>query len=217
MDVHDSVALVREALAGDQAALSRLVATLTPVMQARVARTLLARRSRLSAHRNVRQEVEDLTQEIFLSLFAKGGRVLRGWEDGRGLSLENFVGLVSERHVVSFLRSARRNPWKEEPVSPGVPDAATREPGPEEATASREQLRLLLERLCETLSPLGRHVFDLLFVQELSLKETMERSGLSAAAVYAWRSRLRRLAKHLMAELSGTADRARTTGKDGAG
>lgn len=217
VDVHDSVALVREALAGDQAALSRLVATLTPVMQARVARTLLARRSRLSAHRNVRQEVEDLTQEIFLSLFAKGGRVLRGWEDGRGLSLENFVGLVSERHVVSFLRSARRNPWKEEPVSPGVLEAATRDPGPEEATASREQLHLLLERLRENLSPLGRHVFELLFVQELSVPETMATSGLSADAVYAWRSRLRRLAKHLMVELSGKTDPARTTGKDGAG
>lgn len=217
VDVHDSVALVREALAGDQAALSRLVATLTPVMQARVARTLLARRSRLSAHRNVRQEVEDLTQEIFLSLFAKGGRVLRGWDGERGLSLENFVGLVSERHVVSFLRSARRNPWREEPESPGVLDAPTREPGPEEAAVSREQLRFLLDRLRETLSPLGRRLFELLFVQELSVEDAMETSGLSADAVYAWRSRLRRLARHLMAEVSGTEEPARTTRKDGAG
>lgn len=217
MNAYDSAASVREALVGDQAAMSRLVATLTPVIQARVARTLLARRSYLSAHRSVRQEVEDLTQEIFLSLFVKGGHVLRGWDGERGLSLENFVGLVSERHVVSFLRSARRNPWKEEPESPGVLDAPAREPGPEEAAVSREQLRLLLERLRETLSPLGRHVFELLFVQELSVPETMATSGLSADAVYAWRSRLRRLAKHLMAELSGKTGPARTTGKDGAG
>lgn len=187
------------------------MAVLTPVIQARVARTLLARRSRLAAHRNVRQQVEDLTQEVFLSLFTKGGHVLRSWDEGRGLSLENFVGLVSERHVVSFLRSSRRNPRKEEAVLAEAFEDAARDPGPEEATASREQLRLLLERLRENLSPLGWHVFELLFVQELSLAETMASSGLSADAVYAWRSRLRRLAKNLMAELSGKTEPARTT------
>jgi RNA polymerase sigma factor (sigma-70 family) len=215
VDAYDSVDLVREALAGDQDALARLVAILTPVIQARVARTLLARRSRLAAHRTVRQEVEDLTQEIFLSLFAKNGHVLRDWDSARGLSLENFVGLVSERHVVSFLRSSRRNPWKEEPVPADGFDAATRSPGPEETTAKREQLRLLLERLRENLSPLGRHVFELLFVQELTVAETMATSGLSADAVYAWRSRLRRLARKLMAELSERTILARTTKEDG--
>ena len=215
MDADDSVGLLREALGGDQAALTRLVALLTPVIQARVARTLLARRSCLGSDRNVRQEVEDLTQEIFLSLFAGGGRVLRSWEAARGLSLKNFVGLVSERQVVSFLRSGKRNPWKEEPTSAEDLDVAAADLEPEEVTASREQLRLLLERLRERLRPLGRHLFELLFVQELSLTETMASSGLSADAVYAWRSRLRRLARDLLAELSGKAGPTRKTRKDG--
>ena len=214
MDAEDTVGLVREALAGDRDSLARLVSVLTPVIQARVARTLLARRSHLGAGRNVRQEVEDLTQEIFLALFAKGGHVLRSWEAERGLSLENFVGMVSERQVVSFLRSGKRNPWKEEPVAVEDLDRAALDSGPEEVTASREQLRLLLERLREKLSPLGRHLFELLFVQELSLTETMASSGLSADAVYAWRSRLRRLAQELLAELSGKAEPARKTRKD---
>jgi RNA polymerase sigma factor (sigma-70 family) len=216
MDADDCVGLVREALGGDQAALTRLVALLTPVIQARVARTLLARRSHLGSDRNVRQEVEDLTQEIFLLLFLKGGQVLRSWEAGRGLSLKNFVGLVSERHVVSFLRSGRRNPWREEPSPAEDPDVAAADRGPEEVTASREQLRLLLEGLRERLSPSGRHLFELLFIQELSLTETMASSGLSADAVYAWRSRLRRLARDLLAELSGKAAPRRKTRKDGA-
>lgn len=214
MDAYDNLDLVREALAGDQAALARLVALLTPVIQARVARALLVRRQRLAAHRNVRQEVEDLTQEIFLSLFTEGGHVLRGWEPERGLSLENFVGLVSERHVVSFLRSSRRNPWKEEPVPTEAFDAGARDPGPEEVASSREQLRILLERLRGSLSPLGRHVFELLFVRQLSLAETIASSGLSADAVYAWRSRLRRLARKLMAEVSETPSLERTSEED---
>lgn len=215
MDAEDTSELVREALAGDRDALARLVAVLTPVIQARVARTLLARRSLLGTDRNVRQEVEDLTQEVFLSLFVRSGHVLRTWEAERGLSLVNFVGLVSERHVVSLLRSGKRNPWKEEPLPAEDLDRAALDRGPEEVTASREQLRLLLERLREGLSPLGRHLFDLLFVQELSQAETMAASGLSADAVYAWRSRLRRLAQKLLAEMSGTTAPARKTRKDG--
>jgi DNA-directed RNA polymerase specialized sigma24 family protein len=188
----DTGGLVGDALAGDQLALTRLVASLTPVVQARVARTLLARRASRAGGRNLRHEVEDLSQEIFLALFASGGRVLRSWRAERGLSLESFVGLVSERHVVSFLRSGRRNPW-------------------------REQLGLLLERLQRTLSPLGRQVFELLFVQELSLPEAMARSGLSADAVYAWRSRLRRAAREAMAELSKSGSPPRKTEGNGQG
>lgn len=217
MDAEDTVGLVREALAGDQTALTRLVAALTPVIQARVARTLLARRSRLGAERSVRQEVEDLTQEIFLSLFTRDGHVLRSWEAERGLSLKSFVGLVSERHVVSFLRSGKRSSWKEEPVPAEDLDVAALDRGPEEVTASREQVRLLLDRLRETLSPRGRHLFELLFVQELSLTETMASSGLSADAVYAWRSRLRRLARDLLTELSGKGAPVRKNNRGGAG
>ncbi|HEY0511311.1 MAG TPA: hypothetical protein VGH73_05375 [Thermoanaerobaculia bacterium] len=203
---------MRRALAGEPAAKSRLVAVLTPVVQARVARTLLARQTRLAGGRVVRQEVEDLSQDVFLALFSRDGRVLRDWEAERGLSLENFVGLVAERQVLSFLRSGRRNPWKEdsafaaEDFEPEVPDS-----DPEKTAASREHLALLLDRLREELSPLGWWLFELLFVQDLSQAEVEAVSGLSADAVYAWRSRLRRLARKLRAEMSGNAAPARKT------
>jgi RNA polymerase sigma-70 factor, ECF subfamily len=216
MDADECVGLVRGALAGDQVALTRLVALLTPVIQARVARTLLARRTQLGGGRDVRQEVDDLTQEIFLSLFVRDCRVLRSWDPEKGASLQNFVGKVSERLVVSFLRSGKRNPWKEEPVAAEKFDRAAVGSGPEDDTASREELRLLLGRLRESLSPLGRRLFELLFVQELSLPETMARSGLSADAVYAWRSRLRRLARGLVSEMSGKDAPRRKNREDGA-
>src|SRR5436853_7125100 len=47
----DRAGLVRRALAGDQAALTHLMAKLTPVIHARVVRTLMARRSRLATRR----------------------------------------------------------------------------------------------------------------------------------------------------------------------
>jgi RNA polymerase sigma factor (sigma-70 family) len=212
MNAEDTPGLVRRALAGDQTALTRLVAALTPVIQARVARTLLARRSLLASGRDLRQEVEDQSQEVFLALFARDGHVLRAWQAERGLSLENFVGLVAERQVLSFLRSGRRNPWKEDPsFAEDDLDTAASDSDPEEITASREHLSLLLDRLREELSPLGHRLFQLLFVQELSQMEVQAASGLSADAVYAWRSRLRRVVQKLLAEMSGNKTPARKT------
>jgi RNA polymerase sigma factor (sigma-70 family) len=205
---------IRLALAGDEPALARLVGKLTPVIQSRVARGLLLRREGRAAGRDVRQEVEDFTQEIFLSLFADDGKALRAWQPERGLSLLNFVGLVAERQTISILRSGKRSPWKEESTLPEDLDRAAPDRGPEEVAASREELRLLLRRLTEELSPLGRHLFDLLFLRELPPEEVMRQTNMKPDAVYAWRSRLRRLAGRLLAETSETRLETRTPLKD---
>ena len=60
-------------------------------------------------------------------------------------------------------------------------------------------------------------MFELLFVQDLSQAEVEAVSGLSTDAVYAWRSRLRHLARKLRAEMSGSGAPARKTRKDGPG
>lgn len=204
INAEDTAGLVRRALDGDQAALTRLVARLTPVIQARVARTLLARRSRLASGRDLRQEVEDQTQDVFVALFVRDAHVLRSWQAERGLSLENFVGLVAKRQVLSFLRSGQRNPWKEDSsLDEDEIDTPALDSDPEEVTASRELLTHLLDRLREELSPQGYRLFQLLFVEELSQTEVQEATGLSADAVYQWRSRLRRVARKLLDEMSG--------------
>ena len=77
--------LLERVLAGDAASSRALVAALLPVVQARVARVLVRRRG--GSGRDVRQEVEDLSQEVFAILFADGARVLRAWDPSRGLSL----------------------------------------------------------------------------------------------------------------------------------
>lgn len=199
---------VDRALSEGGAALSRLVSALTPIIQARVARSLLLRRSGLAAGRDVRQEVEDLTQEVFLILFAEGGKVLLDWAPERGLSLPNFVGLVAERRCASILRSGKRSPWKEDPTLDEDLDE-TDDSDPEAETASRMTLRKLLRRLTEELSPLGRQLFELLFLRELSVAEVSRQTQMSADAVYAWRSRLRRLARRLRREMSEQPGEAR--------
>jgi len=206
MDAEESVALLRAALDGDGRngrAVERLVALLTPVIQARVARTLLIR-GWGGGGRDLRSEVEDLSQDIFLRLFANNGRVLRRWKRERGLSLENFVGLVSERYVKSFLRSVRRNRSKEVPTAnEDFVDVRVAEPDAERRAAGRELWQLLLDRLRRRVSPKGWEIFDLLFLQERSVPEAMAATGLSRDAIDKWKSRLRELALELMSELSG--------------
>jgi RNA polymerase sigma factor (sigma-70 family) len=204
MTPEDTARLVRRALDGDPTAQNELVALLTPVIQARVARTLLPRRSFLAGGRSIREQVADLTQDVWVALIDRDWHVLRSWRPEGGLSLANFVGLVAKCQVLSFLRSGRRNPWKEDPsLTDDEIDREAPDRGPEEIVASREQLALLLDRLSESLSPQGWQLFDLIYTQELSQAEVEAASGLSADAVYAWRSRIRRLARRLRDEMSG--------------
>jgi RNA polymerase sigma-70 factor (ECF subfamily) len=192
--------LVERALAQDREALRSLVDALAPVVQARVARALL-RRSTAASGRNIRQEVEDLTQEVFAALFADGGRALRAWDPRRGLSLENFVGYVAERQVASILRTARRSPWTEDPTLAEELDGPGDTPSVELRLASQQVLEALLDRMREELSPLGLSLFEQLFVQQREVAEVCTQTGMSRDAVYAWQSRLGRLVRRIGAEI----------------
>jgi len=200
--LHTDHDLVARALDGERGALATLVERLTPVIQARTAHWLL--RQHGARTRNVRQEVEDLTQEVFLALFAQSGKILRTWEADRGLTLEKFVGLVAERQVISILRTQKRNPWKEDPTLAEdlEADLPTHAPA-EEIVASSNALERLFERLKEELSPLAWHLFDLIYLQQLSVADVIAATGMSADAVYAWRSRLARLARERYSEITG--------------
>jgi RNA polymerase sigma factor (sigma-70 family) len=204
MDLKEMQDLLDRALSGDQAALRDLVDLFTPVIQKRVARALLGWRHGSSSGRDIRQEVEDFSQEVFVTLFANVGRVLRTWRPEGGLSLLNFVGLVADRRAKGILRNGKRSPWRDDPTLIEDLDQADDDGGPEQAAASRETLRMLLDRLKEELTPEGFQMFDLLFLQELPPDEVARQTGKNLAAVYKWHSRLRQLARRLLDELSNS-------------
>jgi DNA-directed RNA polymerase specialized sigma24 family protein len=189
---------VRSALAGDAAAVHWLIALLSPVIQARVTRALLRR---ASGGRSTRQEVEDMTQEVFVALFEDGGKVLRSWEPARGMSLANFVGLVAERQVAAILRSGRRSPWTEDPtLGEELERPSDDAVGPEARVASQQLMAVLLDRLRATLSPRGLDLWERLFVREDSVEAVCAATGMSHDALYAWRSRLGKLVRTFVAE-----------------
>ncbi|MEL6341188.1 MAG: sigma-70 family RNA polymerase sigma factor [Myxococcota bacterium] len=191
-------ARVLAALAGDRAQIQSLVETLAPVIHARVARVLVgfgaSQRSR-----DIRFDVEDLTQDVFAALFADDGRILKTWSPERGLSLKNFAGMVAHRHAISMLRSSKRQSWREAPSLDAELEAllagASNPETPESTVSSRETLRGIVEQLRKRLSPRGYELFWLLIVEQRAPAELSEQTGLSVDALYMWRSRLLRSAK----------------------
>ena len=189
--------LVEQALGGDPTAIRALVDRLTPVVQARVARVLL-RRTGAALGRDVRQEVEDLAQDIFVALFEDRAYILRSWSEGLGLSLANFVGLVAERRTHSALRSRRQSPWTEDPIGPTEIERTAGESASMGAQlAERDLLRVVLDRLRAALSPKGLLLFRLLMVDQLPIDAICVETGMTAAAIYAWRSRLAKQARQI--------------------
>ncbi len=194
-------ALIRRAAEGDRRAMRQLVTGLTPVIRTCVASVLS--RSGSSGRREARQEVEDATQTVLLALFADRGRVLLQWDPARGLSLESFVALLARRETVSLLRSRRRNPWTEDPtLNEDLDLNAVPRMGPESETISRDMLANLAVAVREKLSAKGMEIFELIFMRGLPAEEVATLTGLTADAVYTWKSRLTRQVKEILAELA---------------
>lgn len=205
----DLASVLHRGLAGDAGALGALVAAFTPIVQARAARAL----ARRAAGRHVRQEVEDMTQEVLCLLFQNDGKILRAWDAARGLSLLNYVGLVAEREVGHVLASGRRSPWTLDPTdSVELEAAAGAESSVEERMASQELFDRIHARLRDELSPKGLELFRLLVTEEVSFDDAAAISGLSAGALYTWRSRLLKRARELRDEIEGTQDFASSSG-----
>ena len=99
-----------------------------------------------------------------------------------------------------MLKSGRRTPWRDDPVAPE--DFAAKSTG--EASAadlmlSRELGDRVYLGLRAELTPLGATLFQRLFVDESDVESVCASLNMSRDAVYAWRSRLSRRIRELVA------------------
>lgn len=186
--------MVERALRREPAAVRAFLARVVPIVQARIKRVLYRSGTR---GRAVRDELQDLVQEVLTILFADGGRRLRAWDEERGMTLNGFVGLVAEREAISIMRSARRNPWTDEPTGEAVDLEPSRGEDPERRAELREELERVVAHLHAELSPLGVEVFRRVWVHRQPTPQICAELGLSADAVHAWCSRIRKSAKKL--------------------
>ncbi len=188
----DTRALLDRALARDAEACRALFTRLTPVIQTRVARVLWRRRG-VSGGRDIRQETEDLVQQVWCRLFERDARKLRAWDGSRGLSLERFVGLIAENEAVSVFRS-RQRPWAEDPtVAEALEPSLVEHRNPESRTHARRRIADVYDHVRAHMNERGQALFELLFIEQLSSKEAGAIMDISPGAIDQWRLRLRRL------------------------
>jgi DNA-directed RNA polymerase specialized sigma24 family protein len=209
----DAVALITRALQREPSAVRALVDLLSPVIARRVTTALWRRDPR----RDFRTEAKDMTQEVFVALFASDGKALRAWDPARG-ALTTFIGLLAQHQVSSILRTGKTSPWADDPTEAAAFDRLhASEPTPEAVIGSRERVTTLLERVRQRLSPEGLVLFQRLILDEESIDELAASTGMSRDALYQRKTRLLKLVREVAAEMDGLVSEPAVTPRSSKG
>lgn len=146
--------------------------------------------------RDHRQEVEDLTQAVLVKLFEDDGNILRGWDPARGMSLRNFVALVTRRRVVRAMSGFRGNLWAVTPLSAELLEAcpALQRDELEDVEHALELDQTLL-KLKAWLSERGWRLFRMIYIDQRDIRDVGEAEDMTTEALHAWCSRLRKKAR----------------------
>lgn len=201
--------LIRLAVSGDRGAAHALVRRLAPTVQHCVVRLLL---SSGAVGARLRQELEDLTQEVFAALFSNAGRDLLRWDPLRGMKLESFVSLLAHRHTISVLRSRRQSPLQAAGME-SLQDGEAPEPSIEDIVEAREDLERVARQLHEQLSPLGLEMFYRSFVWGQSVEVICRETSSSADSVYQWRARLKNVVRAIAESSAANQDASHAIGE----
>lgn len=182
-----------EAAAGSTAALHDLIIHMIPTMRRRIRH--LAMRVRHGGG-GCPYEGEDILQHAVLLLLQRGSRILRQWDQTRGLSIEGFFGLYAERVACSWLRSGRLSGWAEK-ASPPEEFERHSHLTIEAVLEDRDTLSKVLGQICEHLDDSKRELFRALILEPLPVPCVSRKFNLSPNAVYCARRRLRLLTKSI--------------------
>jgi RNA polymerase sigma factor (sigma-70 family) len=194
--------LIHRAMAGDRPSVDELMDILTRTIRGAVTREL----GRWRRGQASEQEVEDITQAVFVHLFADDWHALLQWDPRRGHTLQGFVALVARNVTIATLRTRRSNPFQEEPVSPEVFDErAASGSGPESVAISRQAAAQITGRVTEGLTSRGKEMFRLLILEDRPIEEVCAHTGMTPDAIYQWQSRLNRKLREVAAEIAAAA------------
>lgn len=190
--------LVRRALDGHKGAMRMLVRRLVPVIRSRVSVYLNRRGGRLG-----HQDVDDLTQEIWLTLMERDGHLLRTYDAERGKSLEGYVGLTCRRELWRrnrALNAERRGGGQDDAPLEAAARTAGDSPDPEALAMGRDLLDSLQGHLEANLAERGRLVLAAIYEDHRSPAETAELMGVRQQVVYNWMHKIRTLTREHLGE-----------------
>ncbi|MBC8068033.1 MAG: sigma-70 family RNA polymerase sigma factor [Deltaproteobacteria bacterium] len=189
---------IRRAFTGDPELKHALAEAVIDIVHREVAATLMP--MAVGCGRDPRQDVDDLTQSVLVSLFEHGGHILRGWDPARGMGLAGFVALVARRRVLRVMTGFRGNLWSVTPMACELLDRCPELQRDELADVEHAlELDATLARLEGWLGARGRRLFRAIYVEQREVREVCIAESMTADAVHAWAARVR----HKVRELSG--------------
>lgn len=150
-------------------------------------------------HRGItllREEIDDLTHNVIVSLFDRDCRKLKMYEGRNQASFATFVRVCATRLTLDHLRYRSRRPQiapeqqSGDDVRDVLAETADAGLGPEEQAALSEDLETL-KRLVAGLSPREQLLVRLHFVDGLDIPDVARALGVSENATHVLKSRLR--------------------------
>lgn len=175
-----------------------LVRRLVPVIRSRVSAYLNRRGGRLG-----HQDVDDLTQEIWLALMDRDGHLLRSYDADRGKSLEGYVGLSCRRELWRrnrALNAERRGGGQDDAPLEAAATTAGDSPDPESIAMGRDLMNNLQSHLQANLAERGRLVLAAIYEDQRSPAETAELMGVRQQVVYNWMHKIRTLTRDYLGQ-----------------
>jgi RNA polymerase sigma factor (sigma-70 family) len=136
--------------------------------------------------------VDDLFQEVFLSLVKDDFDQLRRFRGDRGCTVASWVRMIAARRTIDHLRKLNKAP---DSLDGSLPT----QPANQADEGSEGQLQLLADAVAK-LQPRERVIVDLLFTRGLSAQQVASNLHLTVGAVYTHKSRI-------MAKLRGSLEK----------
>jgi len=182
--------LLRGAIDGDPATRNEFVEQYTGLIRFAIAGVLRQRGLVVQ-----KEEIDDLTHSVILSLFERDCRKLRMYEGRNRASLATFIRVCTTRFVLDHIRHLRRRPQLELSTDSNdelaLAERADPGPGPEASAAAAENVEQLRRAVCEL--PTRERLFVRLhFVEGLDIGDAARVLGLTENATYVLKSRVKK-------------------------
>jgi RNA polymerase sigma factor (sigma-70 family) len=178
----DALPLINRAASGDEAAQRELYDRLAPIIRGR----LRFERSRAVKRLSPTLGLEDVAQHVWMVLVKDGYRQLLSYDPARGKSLAGYVGLIAGREYGNLTRTPHRE------TQEITEDARANGIDPETFTVASDLRRRCYQDIAATLSPRGKLVLDLFFLEQKTTGEVAHILGWREQAVSNWVFKIRR-------------------------
>jgi DNA-directed RNA polymerase specialized sigma24 family protein len=187
-------------LNGDRNAVAELIRRYSGTIRHRIVRTLYEWNV-VQRQRGVLNYVDDLVQEVWVSVFADRARLLREW-DPSVATLEALLAVVAQRRAADLLRSKKRSPLTEKPTEhEDLNLLSEKAVDPEEPTFPPQALADLEMELARSGSPRDIRLYNSILKEE-SVEDICRREKMTRDAVYAWKMRFINRARGWLSKLS---------------